>query len=73
MYLIKDIYGNYFNAEQVNYIAIEEDSTSCYNVVASDIECNDFCVSQHGTKAEAQSYMDALASKIMNQVNGTKC
>lgn len=71
MYLIKDIHGNYFNAEQVSYLEVQDDDER-YNVVAFDIECNEFHVSQHGTKAEAQSYMDALANKIMKQVNGTK-
>lgn len=75
MYLIKDIYGNYFNAEYVNCLKVQDDSTSyCgrYNIVAFDVECNEFHISQHDTKAEAKRYMDALANTIMKHTSAAR-
>lgn len=72
MYLIKDIDGNYFNAGQVNYLEVQNDSDGRYIVAAVDIERNEFHVSQHGTEEEARKHLDVLVYTIMRETNINK-
>lgn len=74
MYLIKDIRGNYFDAEKVNSFEVHCYGLNDYNVVAVIIVGVDavekYVISSHDAEYEAREHLDALVNTI--RINGTK-
>ena len=67
MYLIKDIHGNYFDAEKANAFEVRRGDIEGFEVVAiiSGYKFRDvYYISRHNTKEDAQEYMNALAKTI---------
>lgn len=69
MYLIKDVYGNYFDAEKAHSFEVQFDGLR-FELVAVIISGDKFryeySVSRHETKEEAREHLDAL----INTING---
>lgn len=83
MFLIKDICGNYFDAEKVDYFKVrgyDYDDGASYDVEALTIIGKGlytggavhvkYTVSQHDTEEAAREYLGALVNTI--RINGTK-
>lgn len=67
MYLIKDIYGNYFDAEKAYTFEVRSDGIG-FEVVAviisGDKRRDVFFISRYNTKEDAKEYINALAKTI---------
>lgn len=67
MYLIKDIYGNYFDAEKAHTFEVRSNGIG-FEVVAviisGDKGRNVFFISRYDTKEDAKEYINALAKTI---------
>lgn len=67
MYLIKDIYGNYIDAEKAYSFEVQNDGIG-FEVVAVTISGDKrrdvYLISRYDTKEDAQEYINALAKTI---------
>ena len=81
MYLIKDIHGNYFDAEKITSFEVHDTidpdfGFRPFSVIAAINNGGDwhpaFTVSLHETEEEAREYLGVLVNTIMARANKSK-